>query len=113
MTESQFTRKLLAELGKHPALKQAVIWKHADRFTAGVPDFSVSIGKHTLWIECKMSPKVPTKLQRYYLDRLRDGAIVVIARDNGRNATLWRGLEFEIYPFNELVEAIVRLVVNE
>jgi hypothetical protein len=51
MTESQMTRKLIASLKRmHP---QAVIIKHSDRFTSGVPDLSITKDGVTTWIECK------------------------------------------------------------
>jgi hypothetical protein len=60
MTESQFTQRLLKAL-RH-RLPQAVILKHMNPLTAGVPDFSVTrdYGKYeggvrTYWVEVKLS----------------------------------------------------------
>ena len=82
MKEGDFTRRLLAVLRKHPALKEAVVWKHNDASTGGIPDFSVSIGKHTEWFEVKIAPNEPTELQAYYLGRLRDGGhLITVFKD--------------------------------
>lgn len=77
MLEGQFTRELIKRLKRHPALKDAYIVKHVNPFTAGVPDFSVSVGIRTLWVEVKRHKNNPTKLQWYTIDKLADGAIVV------------------------------------
>lgn len=85
MTESQFQAKLLGRLRAHSALrKRAVIYKYADRYSAGIPDFSISLGYRTLWFECKMYGNVPTKLQDYYLQRLGDAAAVITCSKDGR-----------------------------
>lgn len=85
MREGQFQLKLLRALRSHATLRdRAVIYKHADRFSAGIPDFSISIGYRTLWFECKMYGSVPTKLQDYYLKRHGDAAAVVTCSKNGR-----------------------------
>lgn len=113
MLEGAFNLKLSKALRSHAALAEAVVIKHCQQFAAGVPDFSISIGARTIWIECKIAPKEPTKLQAYYLRRLRDGAATVIARTDGKFAVLYAVGQSWLYPFDELVEAIVRLVVNE
>ena len=50
MNERKITEEVLAELRK---LRGAVVLKHADRFTKGVPDLSVSVLGGTSWIELK------------------------------------------------------------
>ncbi len=52
MTESDYTRQLVRALRQR--LPHAVTFKHADMFTAGVPDFSTTFKKCTNWFECKM-----------------------------------------------------------
>lgn len=54
-TESDLTQKLLQAI----RLKQPTwtIIKHCDRFTTGIPDFSVSLGLHTIWVEVKLLRK--------------------------------------------------------
>lgn len=53
MTESQNTQELLKQIKAYvpPGI---LVLKHCDRFTAGVPDLSISSGRTTLWVECKM-----------------------------------------------------------
>jgi len=77
MTESQFQAKLLKALRDHPALKDAVIFKHSDRFNGGIPDISVTVKGVTTWIELKVYPNKLSKLQEYYLRRLQRAACVV------------------------------------
>jgi hypothetical protein len=85
MTESQFQGKLLRALRSHAALRnKAVIYKHNDRFSAGIPDFSISIGYRTLWLECKMYGNIPTRLQNYYLKKHGDAAAIITCSKNGR-----------------------------
>jgi hypothetical protein len=55
MTESQFTQRLLRALRQ--ALPDAVVIKHINPMTAGVPDFSVTrydSDNHTTWCEVKL-----------------------------------------------------------
>ena len=77
MLEGKFTQKLLKALRSAPELHEAVIWKHSDWITAGVPDFSVTINGLTTWFEVKVAPNVPTKLQAYYLEKLQPRAYLV------------------------------------
>ena len=52
MTEANFTLELLRELRRH--LPNAVIFKHADGYTKGVPDFSITLRGLTAWFEVKL-----------------------------------------------------------
>lgn len=58
MTEPQFTRKLLAELRRR--IPRAEIIKHANPYSAGVPDFSITRGNRTMWVEVKVTT-APTR----------------------------------------------------
>lgn len=51
MTERTITSNVIKAL--KGTLRQAVVFKHADRFTAAVPDFSASVFGATFWIEMK------------------------------------------------------------
>jgi len=51
VTEATLTRALVKVL--RAGLPGAVVIKHADRFTAGVPDLSVTWGGRTTWLEVK------------------------------------------------------------
>ncbi len=114
MLEGEFTRRLVRALRAHPALAEAVVWRHIDRFTAGEPDISVSIGKHTEHFELKVHPNKPTKLQSYYLKRLGAGGhLVTVAKD-----LHWARLDDadshcqKQRAFNWLISNIVRICVN-
>lgn len=52
MTETQFTSKLVKELRRR--LPGAMIFKHADGYSAGIPDISISFESKTTWWEAKM-----------------------------------------------------------
>jgi|SRR5208282_1013397 len=114
MLEGEFSRKLLAALRKHPALAKAVIWKHNDASTKGIPDFSISIGRITFWFEVKMEGNSCTKLQGYNLQRLRDGGCLIVASANGHSSHLYMPHLISTFGFDlkELVEVIVRRCVN-
>lgn len=78
MTESQFQSKLRRAL--QARLPKAVIWKHNDRFTAGIPDLSVTCGVHpkrTTWIELKVGCGKLTVLQTLMLKRVEGYAITM------------------------------------
>lgn len=51
MTERTITTNVIKHV--RGAIRHAVVLKHADRFTAGIPDFSVSVMGGTTWIEMK------------------------------------------------------------
>jgi hypothetical protein len=73
MTESKWTSQFVKSLRQHPGF---VVLKHSDRFTAGVPDISVTYRDRTLWLEVKKNkqsrrPKVQQRilqmLNGYYI----------------------------------------------
>ena len=111
MLEGEFSRKLLKALREHPALAEAVVWKHADRFNAGFPDVTITIGKHTEFFELKIHPNRPTKLQEYYLRRLGAGGhLVTVEKD-----LVWVMLDEDSVAgdtFDWLVSEIVKLCMN-
>ena len=63
----------------HPALKDAVIFKISDRFTAGIPDFVVVLNNKTTWFEVKVGKNTTTALQAEFLRRLGECARVILA----------------------------------
>lgn len=77
MIETQFTSKLVKALreGLGP---DAIIFKHADGFTAGIPDITVTYRGYTMWIEAKLAnnPKIFEPLQLALLRKL-DGYYVI------------------------------------
>ena len=103
MTESQFQSKLLKALRVHPALKDAVIFKHSDRFNGGVPDVSITRNNRVLWLELKVSPNRCSKLQLYYGARLRFIVVTLLLNDRVMISTLLLSI-----PFEEAVDEIAR-----
>jgi hypothetical protein len=111
MLEGQFTRELIKRLRAHHALRDAYIVKHANPFTAGVPDFSVSVGIRTLWVEVKRHEKNPTKLQWHTVNKLKNGAIVVWFK--GREVFYWaEGACSDWLSINALCDEIARRVTR-
>jgi hypothetical protein len=116
MTESEFTRKLLRALRSHAALKDTVIWKISDRFSSGIPDLCITNGKLTNFFELKVHPNRSTKLQEYYLRRLREAGHLVTVEKK----LLWAQIDEEYaglaaekdQVFDWLVLKIVTLCVN-
>lgn len=51
MRENTRTLELVNALRRD--LPFAVVFKHADRITAGMPDISVTLGQRTIWLEAK------------------------------------------------------------
>jgi len=90
MTEARFQAKLLKELRKHPALKEAVIFKHSDRFNGGVPDISITIGAQTTWLELKVYPNKPDKLQQFYLNRMQRSHVLTLDSKTGYILNIWQ-----------------------
>lgn len=60
MNEGPFTCKLLKLLRQ--AMPYAVVLKHNDAMTSGIPDFSVSRAGRTIWFEVKLSTAAPKKM---------------------------------------------------
>lgn len=107
MTESAFTRKLLRALRSHAALKEGIVWKLNDNFTKGIPDVLIYLHGFTTFLELKVWPNTPTKIQAYYLRKLILRAhIVTLLKDK----TIVFDYHFSrIFDFNECVEEIVRI----
>ena len=72
MNEATLKRNLVKAIKS--AMPGAVVFRHEDQFTAGIPDISVTWAGITTWWEVKYSPigrsSKPTKLQDYPLDQL-------------------------------------------
>lgn len=113
MTESAFTAKLLKALRSHAALKDAVVWKHADRISAGIPDFSVTVSGRTTWWEVKVKPNVMTKLQSYYLAKLHPCGFLIRASKDGRQVDFFNAEDgCGGGDFKGAIEEIVRRCVD-
>jgi hypothetical protein len=117
MTESQFQSKLLARLRKHPSLKDAVIWKLSDRFTGGIPDVLISLKGVTTFFELKRWPNQPTKIQKFYLQKLAPRSWVIVAGSKGDSIMYSgaRGNQFLLRneDFEDTVQAVVVRCSNE
>lgn len=88
MSEYKFTHELMKDLRRR--LPSAWVVKHNDLRTGGIPDFSVSYGKVTLWIEAKWVPdaerppeKTFTALQWQTLFRLRGAGFYALGSPRG------------------------------
>lgn len=63
------------------AMPVAVILRHEDIITAGIPDISVSLGYRTVWLETKVGKWKTTGIQRHTLRRLK--GFYVVFKDAG------------------------------
>lgn len=85
MNEATLKRKLVDALKE--AMPGAVIFRHEDRFTAGIPDLSVTYADRTVWVEVKYSrPGKSAKVsgaQRLILSRLmKHGRMLLLTYDD-------------------------------
>lgn len=96
MTEAALTRKFLKRWAERYPM--AVIFKHNDRTTSGIPDATITLEGSTLWLECKREDTPVTALQKLTmrrLDRASSGLafFVVFARRTGAPTILNAHLE--------------------
>lgn len=111
MLEGTFTQKITAELRKQLNREGFIIWKHNDMTTRGIPDFSVSYEIRTIWFEVKLGKNKLDDLQKYYVERLGTGALVIRAGRDGRMATIIDPVGSEDIAnlsFDGLLEEIIR-----
>jgi len=116
LREAEFTRKLLRALRSHAALKDAVIYKISDRFSAGIPDFYVFVRAghpvskpHSSWWEIKVAPRQLTALQAHYINKLYPISYV-ISRVDARNHFI--SGDPMAFNFDELVESVVTRCID-
>lgn len=114
MLEGEFNRKLKKALVARLPQKDYVVLKHNDMTTGGIPDFSVSNGLHTIWIEVKMKGNFCTPLQMNTLMRFGDAAYEIIADRNGKAAVLYSKRNSIRYwlSFDLLIEEIAKRVIE-
>jgi hypothetical protein len=79
MTESEQTRQLIKEIRN--LLPKAVVTKHTDSMTGGLPDFSVTYSGSTVWVEAKALALNQRSLVSANKDRGNWGVRVVPKRD--------------------------------
>jgi hypothetical protein len=110
MREAEFQRKLIKALKAHPAMREAVIWKIADRFGGGRPDLQIINQGRTTYYELKKPNEKPTKLQQYYLDRIGESAAWIKPTATGEGFLFFWARESHTYAqsFDECVEIIVK-----
>ena len=72
MTETQLKSKLTQTLRK--SLNNAVIFRHEDQFTSGIPDISVTWEGYTTWLEVKLAkPTIRSKgIQKHTMQMLSE-----------------------------------------
>lgn len=105
MTESQFTQKLRRAL--QAKMPQAVVWKFADRYTAGIPDLCVINNGLSIWFELKVGSNRATPLQWHMLKKIKFGFLVE-ARQGKFYVTWAHGATVKIFDtFNDLVDNLV------
>ncbi len=97
MTEAQFSQKLRKELQKR--LPGAVIFKHNDSITGGVPDFSVTLNRRTTWVEVKLAGNKPedSKLQFETMKRLSLALYIIWDPQTKRGDLFWVDEWFDEY----------------
>ena len=96
MNEATLKRALVKAI--KTTMPGAVVFPHQDRFTAGIPDISVTWAGVTTWWEVKYSPigrnSTVTKLQGYTLEQLArqsTAGLITYAETKraGRYIVLW------------------------
>jgi hypothetical protein len=101
--ETQIVRDFLPKLRRK--IPEATIFKHNDYYTSGIPDFSVTVQDLTTWFEVKVFPNSPTKLQAFFLQRLKPRSYLITFDKHGLIATI----DEVTYTFSQLIERVVDL----
>jgi len=104
-------KKLRPLLTKHQALRDAIIIKHANHYSGGLPDFSITLGRCTHWFELKMYPNTPSKLQALMLEQLGDGGHLITVRKDSIDLDSLRFCTPN--PLLTLVEEIVAICTSK
>ena len=114
MTESQFQAKLRAAL--QAAMRDSVILKISDRFTAGIPDLMISTPQPLVtWLELKVGKNELTRIQYETLKRLKRGYVVKPYRGKYfiRHIGQWYEDLTKFDSFAGLIAEIVRICRND
>ncbi len=116
MNEGKFNADLVKELKKKLDPKYLVL-KHADGYTGGIPDISVSLGTTTYWFESKLTTnkKLYEPLQLAILRKLRGSYVIwnPTEKQGFLMAAEQSGTEGEWLDFEQLVERIVAEVKRD
>jgi hypothetical protein len=114
MKEGTYWReKLRPALLREPALKNWILWKHCDMYTRAIPDFSLSFEKTTIWFELKIWPNGPTKMQAYYIKRLRRGGTLITVDKDLKRAWMQTGAYCDVACDLKTSAAVVEWLVSE
>jgi hypothetical protein len=114
MIETRFTSKLTKVLRDKlgPAY---IVWKHADGYTGGIPDISISHGRHTLWIEAKLSinRKIFEPLQMGYLKKLEGYYLIWNSKEHSGVFFPAQEAPKEVFGYGMSFEALVNKILAE
>lgn len=115
MSEATFTYRLTSALRKR--LPDATVIKLADAYTAGLPDFFISLCGKATFFEVKLTTnkEIFRPIQVRTLQKLIRGGYIVWDEKLKRGDVFWvEDQDFSLlYSFNELIEAIVALEKEE
>lgn len=114
--EAKFQAKLLKALRAHPALKDAVIWKHIDMRNGGIPDLTVTVNGITTWLEIKVYPNKLSSLQEYYIKKIgfRRARVVRFGRHGEVDITDEQGIyQRFVDDFRMAVNTLAIICVNK
>ena len=114
-TESEWTSHLLTKLRVAAVMKEAVVYKHNDWSTKGIPDFSISLAGHTSWWEVKRVGKFPTKIQYHYLKLLAPAAFVLTFNDETSTVMIERIRDanpVKVIRYDQLVQTVISYAVT-
>lgn len=118
-SESRFTQRLIKAL--RARLSSAVILKHSDSYTSGIPDFSITnfdSGPHAkvVWIEVKLLGPPSTMFRALQVEMLRRlGGYYLIWDVNAKKAYFFSATDIsasqaeEPLTFKQLVEEIAEI----
>ena len=115
MTEAQFSQRLRRELKAQ--LPDAMIFKHNDHHTGGIPDFSLTYERKTTWVEVKLAGNriENSPLQLETMRRLGRAAYVVWDAKSKLGDVFWVDHSFGqkcYFPFAMLVETLVSVFIK-
>lgn len=96
MDESYLKRAVCQKLKEN--MQGAVIFRHEDKFTGGLPDIAVTWDDHTCWVEVKYDrPKSRAKVtgqQKLTLSRLmRHGRSLLLTYEESKDHSKWTRIQ--------------------
>lgn len=109
-TESAITAELLRDLRK--ALPEAIIFKFADRWTGGIPDFAITVGERTTWWEAKRHGEKLTPIQKATMSRLKL-SFVIYYMPGGGYAIVQNPGPTNFFENRDILMAMIRIAKGE